>query len=256
MTRVALNGISTLVLIPATPPAAPEGSRGLTPGATTALTACPEADPNYVNVVLQIDPNWPRADKLGGSVQGLFRRMVFAFVDQTEEGFSENVGVSYASSDVVGRDEQYKTYTGTDNRTIPMSFRLVAQGSVGDDGEETSPSLEEVVKPARWIESMQHAFADPTTGISYAPPPLLLTVGQLLAARVILTDCSVKWDAPFEPGTMLPHGATVQCTFTVVRNARDVEAQYSGIADLKAVPDYSLFVELPTQGPTDTRGVQ
>lgn len=228
--------------------------------ASPGLSPFPMADETFVNVSLQIDPNWIHKGQRTGSTQGLFDKLVFAFVDQTEEGFTENSAVNYASSDVIGRDEQFKTYTGNENRVIPVTFRLMAQGNLdqagpifepagGDtglsDAGDDTPSIVEVVKPARWIESLQHPIADPGTGLSYAPPPLILIIGQLLVARVVMSECSIKWDMPFRPGTMLPHGATLQCTFTMTRSGYAAGDNVFG----QGVPVYDMFIELPTQGP-------
>lgn len=240
----------------------PTPGETLNSAVTTELAPAPTGDPNYVNVRLQIDPNWPH--NIGSGTASFYAHMVFPFVDQTEEGFSENVSVNYAPTDIVGRDEQYQTYTGTGNRTIPLTFRFMGHG-INNSGMTDSeleflqqqniftaynPSLDEVVKPVRWLESLQHAIPDAATGISYAPPPLLLFIGNLFAGRVIMTECSIKWDGPFDPGTMMPHAATVNCVFTVVRNALSNEAQYTGIN----TPEYSRFVEFPTQGPVPVRG--
>lgn len=225
-----------------------------------AMEMCPVPDAEYVNVTLQIDPNWPWLGKIGNNIQAKFKKITFTFVDQTESGFQEQTGVNYATSDVVGRDEQFMTFTGTNNKTIPITFHFVGQsepygGGGGGVYLGRGGPLAEVVLPTRWIESLQHAIVpDPKIGIAHAPPPLLLTVGRLLAARVVLTDCSFTWEGPFEPGSMLPHASIVECTFTVVRAAMDVEDPFGNVEDVSEVSSYSRFVSLPTQGPIDTKG--
>lgn len=194
-------------------------------------------DPNYVNVTLRIDPNWPHLaafQSQGSSLpQFLYKSMTFMFVSLAE-GFQENVGVSYATSDVLGRQEQYKTFTGTSNREIQMTFHFLTQSDTPTDGlyDDVNPlsgaqsqgytgtggPLRETILPARWIDSLKAPIFDSNTGLSYAPPPLIFSVGDLLTARVILTSSSLQWLPPFDPKTHNPFGAKVACTFTVVRN--------------------------------------
>lgn len=214
---------------------------------TSAVAEFPRPDTTYVNVVLMIDPAWPYLGRFqsamtalgfGWPTAGGFVDFMFVELDE----LTEDVQVNYATTDVLGRAESYKTYTGATNRTIPMTFHFHCQGfdtevnpldpateignallgssfveSLAGDANDKSP-YNEVVLPTRRIEVLKQPFQDTSTGLSYAPPPLLLAIGNLLLARVILTDVSVTWNAPFEPGTMYPHGSTVRCTFTVVRN--------------------------------------
>ena len=277
-----------------------------------AMSATPWPDSDYVNVSLQIDPNWAplNSGSISSSLQASFKQpgtggnspspayMIFTYVENLDDGLTEGVTANYATSDVVGRDEQYETYTGTTNRQISVTFILMAQGLtqrakssgfvvqnqndqlpgyVAPPANTSPPSalsisapvgsgmssddkicLNEVVYPARWIESLQHSIPDASTGLSYAPPPLILVVGNLLVARVVMTQCSIRWTGPWLPGSMLPQRAIVTCEFAAVRNALANEPQYSSDSSLgalsNATPSYNLFVTFPTQGPGDTQG--
>jgi hypothetical protein len=219
-------------------------------------------DPSYVNVTLQIDPNWYLLSLLSDSNQAqfLYTSLTFVFVSLGEQGFSEAVNVNYATTDIVGREEQYYTYMGTSNRQIAMTFHFITQGEpaaqpnsylVSTPPEQQQgytgkggPQLETVL-PARWIDSLKYPVVD-NNGLSHAPPPLILTVGDLLAARVVLSQSSLQWLPPFEPGTMNPFGAELACTFTVVRAAKG-----SSTPNLSGnLSQYSEFLNWTTQGPS------
>jgi len=234
-----------------------------------ALDPTPTPDPTYVNITLQIDPNWPHLTAFASQpIQLLFNSLTVVFCTLGEEGLTEQATANYATSDVLGRAEQYKTFTGTGNREISMTFHFVTQGSAssggsayaenqngnyvpaGTAGTQTSngeytgtggPFLE-TVQPARWLESLKFPIPNSSVGLSYAPPPLILTVGKLLAARVALTEADIRWMPPFEPGTMYPFGAEVRCQFTVVRAVTGYDAGNY------AADTISQFLTFPPQG--------
>lgn len=168
---------------------------------------------------VQIDPQWPYRAIWREDTE-LGEKLSFAFIDLSE-GFSENVSPNYADTDVVGRAEQYKTFVGTSNREIPLTFRFQAQGlpTTALSADIAAVCEAEVVAPALWLDALKHPVVD-AAGLSHAPPPVLLTVGRLIpAARCIVTQADVTWKEPFDPETLLPYGAEVQVVFTVVRRA-------------------------------------
>jgi hypothetical protein len=194
---------------------------------------------------VEIDPQWPHAQYfLEGNRIG--RKLSFAFID-LEADIQEESTPNYADTEVVGRAEQYKTFVGTGNREIPLTFRFQAQGlpqnTAGFDAIKTSIALQiaggpgrsvevdavsraqlailleaEVVNPALWLDALKY----PVIGagdLAVAPPPVLLTVGRLIpSTRCILTGGSPVWKPPYDPETLLPFAAEFSATFTVVRS--------------------------------------
>lgn len=160
---------------------------------------------------LMIDPVW--RSRFPDGWQSRLGPVLYPTFYNFDEGISESGGVNYADTDVVGRAEQIKSYVGSGNREIPLTFQFQAQGGSGRDGVETLN--QEVVYPAKWLDALKHPYI--REDISHPPPPVLLRLGSLLQARCIATDVTVTWKAPFHPTAMLPYAAEVSCTFTVVR---------------------------------------
>jgi hypothetical protein len=184
-----------------------------------AMGDFPGIDPAVVNVSLQVDPTYQHRGLFIQRAPGGMTRVSAVFSMMAEEGITEDASVNYARSDVLGRIEQFLTFTSADNKTIPFTWVFICQGvgeSPGQPGAGGGP-FGDVVVPARWLEFLKFPFRG-NAGLSHAPPPLLLTIGRLLAARVVMTDCTIRWMAPFEPATHYPMMAEVQCTMTVTRS--------------------------------------
>ncbi len=164
-------------------------------------------DSPFANFYVRIDPTWPYRylwdHPLGEQVN-------FTYVS-FGEGFQDASQPTYADTDVIGRGELYKHFMGTSNKELSFTanFRVQNNG--------TSALRDEVIYPARWLDKCKHPVYDNRSALSYAPPPLLLRIGDLFHLRCIITSASIRWVEPFEPGTLLPHGADVDLTFTVVR---------------------------------------
>lgn len=180
---------------------------------TPALASAIKLSLEVVNDANQSLQRWLdlKGNKLG-------RKCEFTFID-LEEGIQESAGVNYADIDVIGRAEAFKNYVGTANREFSITFKFRAQGLVGDT---LAASLNrEVVLPAKWIDALKFPITDRSgsggTGISHAPPRCHLRIGQLFTGFVIVTDAQITWMHPFDPDTLLPHGADVSTTLTVVR---------------------------------------
>jgi hypothetical protein len=164
---------------------------------------------------LQIDPAYPYADKWTHP-QG--DKLSVVYFD-TEGGISETTTPNYSDSEVVGRAEPFKTFSGTGSKEIAITFNFKAQGerSIKD----------EVIYPARFLDALKYPMSG--SRISYPPPPCLLTIGSLFMARVVITAADITWEAPFEVDTLLPHGASVPVTFAVVRNSGNLDYNFDGI---------------------------
>ena len=160
---------------------------------------------------IEIDEMW-LAENPEGWQSRLGSRLPFLFMD-LEEGIQESAAVNYADIEVVGRAEAYKSYVGTGNREIQLTFQFRVQGIEAGAFLETAID-NEVLQPAHWLEALKYPYVGDDE-LSHAPPPCLLQVGQLFSGRVVATDVQRTWQSPFEPESLLPHGAEVTCTFAV-----------------------------------------
>ena len=165
---------------------------------------------------LTIDNGW--LARVGGTSDAwespLGKRLAVSFYD-LEEGLEESSDVNYTEGEpILGRAEGYKSYVGTGNKTIPLNFKFQAQG--GGSGTTRDKLQREVVDPARWLEALKYPYKSPS-GISYSPPRVQLYIGDLLRARCIADEVSIRWGSPFDPDSMLPYAAEVSCSFVVVR---------------------------------------
>jgi hypothetical protein len=161
---------------------------------------------------LRIDPDWlDRHEDNWESVLG--DRLPFVFLD-LEDGIEESAPVNYADFEIIGRAESYKSFIGTGNREFPLTFKFRVQGVDAHNREAAIDA--EVLSPALWLDGLKQPYTG-SDGLSHAPPPCLLSLGRLVFGRVVATDVQISWQPPFEPDTLLPHGADVACTFTVVR---------------------------------------
>lgn len=179
---------------------------------------------------MEVDPNW--LDQHPNIADDYRARLTFTFFD-VEAGITELANASYGSIDVTGRPEAYKTYANTSNKEIQLTFNFHAQGleaadstvfdpTTGTTSQNSPKSVEsvlmsEVVKPARFIDSLKYPIEDPNNGLSFAPPPVLVKMGSLFVGRCLIQDASIIWHEPFDPNTLLPEAADVQCTLMVVR---------------------------------------
>jgi hypothetical protein len=160
---------------------------------------------------IRIDPTW---EHYGLWEHPLGDRIEITYFD-TEAPIADTSTPNYSDTDVIGRGELYKHWVSTANKEIQIGFQFQVQ-------EEGVRALRrEVLYPARFIDKLKHPVYDPGAELSYAPPPVLLRFGNLFLIRALVTQADIQWKAPFEPDNMLPHGAEVQTTFTVVRRVAD-----------------------------------
>lgn len=171
---------------------------------------------------LRIDEKWLALTGVEPSIawkNPLGTRLSVMFYD-LEQGIEETAGVNYADSEIIGRAEGYKSYVGTNNKEIPLTFQFMAQGGNGNgaNGDLADTLQRQVVDPTHWLDALKYPYTAPS-GISYAPPRVILVIGKLITCRCVATDVSINWQAPFDPDTMLPYAAEVNCTFSIVRSA-------------------------------------
>ena len=180
---------------------------------------------------VSLDLNWP-----GGELDAPFNThnsLNFAFVN-LEEGIQETAPPQWADTQIVGRAESFVSYTGGTNREIPLTFRFHTQMGKPEEGNEQALAgpgpLAEVVYPAKWLDALQQPVV--RNGLSYAPPTLILQVGDLILVRCVMVSANITWEAPFEPVSLLPHGASVECTFRVTREAKRGQDDRDGLTRL------------------------
>lgn len=196
---------------------------------------------------VRIDPTWAYRN-LWRSPLGTVLSAVFM---DLEDGIDEGAAVNYADTEVIGRGESIKTYMGTGSREVSLVFKFRAQGLSGgvdaidraggsnlsvfnnprdalsvdrngvqarDRGAVNGINTildREVVQPARWLDALRYPITD-EAGVTHGPPPVILSIGDILAMRCVVTSCGVGWRSPWDPETMLPHGADVSVTFASV----------------------------------------
>ncbi len=164
-------------------------------------------------VRVDIDPEWPYRGawlSFGGHSQmSSFKPTFF-----DTENISEHAGVNYDQIQPIGRPEGFQVYHSNDNRTISMTFHLRMQGIQPGGSVKLNASVE-VYQPAMWLESLKYPWVD-AAGISHAPPPVLLQLGNLTMVRAVVSNCEINWLPPYDPETFLPHGADVSMTFTAI----------------------------------------
>lgn len=208
-------------------------------------------DTGFVNITVEIDRIW-RDQKVGAATRGsLFARgldpdegvgsgvsdeAIYTFqglfTNIGDEGFAEAMGVQYAATEITGRGEPYQTFQAGESKQIALTFCLEARQAESEEAPYARDNLSpfHVMFWTRWFEALKQPIyhADPAYDRTYAPPPVILTVGRLLIARCLVTAVDSKWLPPFEPGTMYPHGAELGVTFTVVRAAAAGSYSYGG----------------------------
>jgi hypothetical protein len=164
---------------------------------------------------LYIDPTWKYATDWGNAAQpigGNFNN--FTFPD-LEDGLTEESTANYATTDIVGRAEAFKTFVGTSNRQVGLLIKFFAQGLGVNAGNYYAALQKEVQQPVRWLDSLKFPFTD-SSGVSHGPPPCILMIGQLLFMRVIIEQATIKWMPGWDTNTMLAHAAEVQLQMTAV----------------------------------------
>lgn len=180
--------------------------------------------PDQLGVNLRVDPTWPYFKDWTAVSSRPQGTLFFTFIEVDE--ITESAAVNYSETEIIGRAESFLTYQGTANReiTLPLGFRAQGRGGV-----DLKTSIEhEVMQPARWLDSLKYPFID-IQGISHAPPPLILTIGELLTMRCVLSAADIVWLAPFDPGSHLPLAATVAATFRATHRSLG-NYEYSGPA--------------------------
>lgn len=163
-------------------------------------------------LTITLDPSWPH---IGLWQHPFGRTLRVTFVD-FESGIQEGADPNYVPSEVVGRAEAYMAYINTRNRRITIPFKFRAQGVAA--GTQRAAIDAEVINPVRFLDALKYPVHDPNLNLSFAPPTVIVHIGELLTARCILTGGDINWiHTPMETDTLLPHGADFTAQFEVVR---------------------------------------
>lgn len=139
-----------------------------------------------------------------------------------DAGIQESVASEYGSIAILGRAQGVKIFVSTANREFPLTFKFMYQSNPNDDAARSEDISDQVVRPARWLESLAFPQVDLTTGRSYPPPRVEIQFGDLLRVTVVTQQVGIRWYGGFDydmsanDGSMLPHCAEVSCHFTEV----------------------------------------
>ncbi len=139
----------------------------------------------------------------------------FQFVD-LDQGIPEQVSPEYATTQVVGRAEQFKTFAGATNREIPLIFHFHVQGNSQAGGTIDDAINAEVISPVLWLQRLAQPVLQEDQGIWFPPPTCVLVIGRLLNMRCVVTTVATTWMGPWQTATLLPHRAVVSINFTSV----------------------------------------
>jgi hypothetical protein len=176
---------------------------------------------------VMIDPLWPYVNYwksgLGNGSYPSNGVLSAIFFEPSDQVFTESAQVSYASQEIIGRAEPLQVWMSTGAREVSFNFKFRVQGDISagiTDLQEQHDSAPiyietEVIQPAKFLDALKYPIID-TNNISHGPPPVILSIGQLLQMRAIVSDASITWEYPIDVDTYLPHAASVQVTFRSV----------------------------------------
>lgn len=181
--------------------------------------------PAHNPVRVAVDTVWPYASDWIAQADDRAYSAPCPYVDLSS--ITESSQPEYARVGILNRPEQILTYIGTSNREVSLTFHYVAESGVEvSSANVASRALackEFVVKPSLWLDALKYPYVDPTTGITHAPPPVILVIGDLLSMRCVVTSCQVTWKAPwihnlYDAKDAVPSHSEVAITFTSVSN--------------------------------------
>lgn len=110
---------------------------------------------------------------------------------QSLENVNESQQPNFEQISIVGRSENYISYSGSSNRVITLDLHFVASVNQFDQGDFDIPT--------RNIRFLQ-ALTLPTYGnggVMYPPPLCLLVLGRFIAARGVLSNMSPQYTGTF-----------------------------------------------------------
>ena len=126
------------------------------------------------------------SDYEGRSAMNAGMRMNLKF---TPTSFSDEAQANWSEQSAMGRSEPWQAYSDTSARRITFEIQLQAEGD----------PLEDVVKPARWLQALQYPIY--FNNVIYRPPIVYLVWGDLLTMRAFCNQSSVTYNAPWTTPT-------------------------------------------------------
>lgn len=137
---------------------------------------------------------------------------------------TDTKAVQWADVSVVGRSEPVKIYAGSGPRQFAFLLTFFASVDADDDG-----TPEQVKKKVEFCQSLTYPQTT-RAGIVAFPPVCILVVGNLISARVVAKQMSVKYTGPWQQGN---------------RRTTVVDAGGPGPRIRQEVVDDRKFVDLP-----------
>jgi len=137
---------------------------------------------------------------------------------------SDTKSANYADEIGMGRSTPFKTYVGSENRTITWKVNFFLE-SISGQGNQISNGLtaEDILRYIRCFEACVYPFTEERS-VPYSPPPVCkLKCGLLLSEldegiSAVMKQYQVSYDTtvPWESKTYLPYKVTIDLTFDVV----------------------------------------
>lgn len=178
------------------------------------------------NITVQIDPAWVHADSWVSPINRNYVEIVnFSY----ENGIGESQNVGYEKESPAGRAESYAVYQCTDSRVFQIPFTLFA---ACDDGETDIQAAirKEVMDPYNFFNALKQPWrigqANGSFRPTYAPPPVLVTMGQFFTARCVVVDFNGNACGVFDSLSLLPH--KIDCTLVLQVARRTLPDRYDG----------------------------
>lgn len=95
----------------------------------------------------------------------------------------------WASTEVLGRSEPYRSYRSSSPRAISFTMRFFASVDQGDSGDP----WDDVKRKADWLEALVYPDAD--TGY---PPLVNFLFGNTFSTRCLVRSVSIKFEGPWQ----------------------------------------------------------
>lgn len=116
-------------------------------------------------------------------------------------------GANYAEQMTLGRSVPRMHYSGGKARTVelPITFTMRER------------TREDVLRSARWLESLAYPDYSSEDEISQGPHPVVLVQGKLYTNDTwLVRDFSITWGSALDPVTQIPESVTVNLTLVEV----------------------------------------
>lgn len=172
-----------------------------------------------INIALGKDP----ASVRYGQISGQAGPINFWGWDALQ-GINESATSNYVDTNITGRPEPFQDFDNMSARTFSIDFMFHEtdeRGNINTNIDWGELSIDEVIKPSRWLDGLQYPVLNWTRKLSLGPPYVIVRVGNhispLIYARCNVRASSILWSS-FDHKNM-PHASKVSVTFSIVREA-------------------------------------